>query len=252
MIDYIRAELYKTLRLRTFRVISIIVILQALICTAADFYIAKEYVKENEGLDNIIQGINTINSLTGTIMILVIIFAASVFTSDYTTGTVKQYMSRGLSRTCIYFSRVIVIVITTLIIQVTRALLEIIPVTVKFGFGSIDMNMATYLIRVVIAVVLYTIFYVGITILAATVTKSVSAAMGSSIILMMMMELVLKGVDYILHKNLSKYWIDNIISRFIDPISYSTMEYLRCSVALAVFIVGVVAAGCFAYNKQEV
>ncbi len=81
------------------------------------------------------------------ILLPIIIFISSV---DFSSGTVKNVLANGISRTCYYLSKLILSLVFCSIIVVTSILLPTVIVTILNGFGgSLDLAFVGKVINVV-------------------------------------------------------------------------------------------------------
>lgn len=249
MTGCIKAELYKIFKSKPFKIISIVTGALALINLALMIYITN--IRESDDLT-----ITSSTRLTGLvdndIMLLAGIFAAITFAADYSNGTARQYISRGISRASLFFGRMISIVIASLVFPIITTVLYIIPLTVYNGFGDIKENFVIFILRVMISVILATITYVLMTLIIAVPTKSIGASVGCICVFSTMVTSILMIIDLATKKEISKYWISNIFTSFATPdAGLSSSDYVQYGAIIAATIIILTAIEYVIYKKQE-
>lgn len=168
MHNVISAQLYKCLRTKSFYVlvaISFISTLFDLITVSVNLRVRPEMIVE--GFDSMYE------ALSGGLYFLFIgIFASLVFTSDYSSQSIRQIIGKGTKRTSYTFGSIFTVFVLSLVIAAVAYVAAFLRGTfVGSGTGPFDGLM---ILRFVCAVLVFGFMYVSFTQLVANITRKTS------------------------------------------------------------------------------
>lgn len=148
-------------------------------------------------------------------IILIVLFCCL----DFSEGTLKNVISRGYSKVQVLFSKYI-----SCFIGVFSMYLVIFVVTcILFGVNGFEFesSMVYLFIESVIKMIAYVVFFSTI----SFVLEKTSFAIIACLFIQNIINLALTFVDSKLGLDISKFWIDNIGSNFLNNITTSNMFY---------------------------
>ena len=152
-------------------------------------------------------GISVFSSYpSGTLyFVLVALFVGGHVTSEYTTGTVKQVVSRGVARTQIVVGQFVALCVAMTVITLIPALILAGVYTIAWGFGGISLGRFLLLLAGQIVVIWS---YVAISMLIGHITRSGGLSVGVNLIILLIGSMatsiasVLLGWEWV-----SDYWL---------------------------------------------
>lgn len=183
------------------------------------------------------------------VFIIIALFAGSMITNEYVYGSIRQIVSRGLSRKKIILGQYLSIGISLSVIFVVTALLNGVVATCFFGTGNIDW------LRAVIATAGFCSMafgYGGFSMFLAYLIKSGGLCLGINICFIIGGSLGVK-VIYVLTKSelVTKLWIDNLRSQIVD---YTAPIGSQIQAVATFFIMGIIflLATMVLFQKRDV
>ncbi|MGG5463282.1 ABC transporter permease [Clostridium sp. B9] len=156
MMNLIKSEVFKLKREKNLYIVLLLIVIL--------FSVISNFTYENVviGLKNIL-GTNRVNLNSGSYImvemlksadILILLFLpiiSSILMIDFSSGTIKNNIISGYSRSKIYLSKLIVCSITCILIVLFYVVIAFCMVTIKNGYdGSLDLNLILETIKVIL------------------------------------------------------------------------------------------------------
>lgn len=183
------------------------------------------------------------------IVLLLCIAMVLFITTEYTAGTYKNSISRGFSRTAIYFSKLIV----SLFIMIVLSFLYLVPSSFVAAILYGDWGHAT--IGTVITVILINILeLISITSLLAMlsfVIKSTGGAIALTLVLITLIPNILEILNILFEdSNLSQYWPPSLLIQTSTFVADGTV-WIPIVISL-VYLAVSLFLGLFTFNKRDI
>lgn len=244
MSNLIRGEFYKLRKSKYF-------IVMILLSICAGFLLIAQWESEGKKQFIGINGVNSISYAIGFIMICSFIFAVLgvVFiVNDFNNGIISKSFSYGYRRTKVIWSKLVVFMIFSLVLELIYTTILLIYVSYNYGFyEDLDLNLILYLARVISLGVMYNLATISIIIMIAIITKDNFCTFASPIILLMTFSLAFSSHPYISHVFLYLPYITGL--RAINIFS-SKAEIIRCIISSVVTFI-ITIGGSLLYIKHE-
>lgn len=249
MLNLIRFEFRKLLQSRSLYICSGLLALLSVF----SIYSEKALSEKLEVAESAVSGIGCLMEAlpTSLIAILLGIFIALFVCEDYSSGTIRNILTRGYSKLAVYISKFIAVLAATLFMSVICCAAAFLAGTVFGSAGDADFGseqMKILLCQLVTAFAYSSVFFA----LSCALQKT-GGAIACCIVLPMVLSILLKLADTALAEReieLSKYWLDSLW----HSIAYVTVEKdtLRDALLYSVIYIPVsLAAGWLATMKRE-
>lgn len=249
----IKFELRKMLRQKTFYVcvgvILLVVVLNVLILYMVDrvsssFFGDTVVTGLYSGLQFIIQAPSMMQ-----MSILFPIFITLFICNDFSEGTIKNVVSRGFTRTQIYFSKLIASTVAGLIFMVWAMLTAFVAGSLVWGAGSIDV---TKMLEGIGVLVLLTVAYVTFDTFLAFLFRKKAGSLAVGIAVSYVVQLICLIVDSIfefkdMDIRISGYTISSCV-QLVATDGPSVRGLIVAFLYIAVFAFG----GWFVFRNKEV
>lgn len=187
---------------------------------------------------------------TGTLYcLLVALFVGGIVTSEYTTGTVKQVVSRGMSRAQIVIAQYVALSVAITIITMIPLIVLMLVYTFSWQFGSITLGRFLLLLVGRIVVIWN---YAAISMLIGHITRSGGLSIGINMIILLIGSMAVTVVSALMKwETLPDYWLLNMQSEALD---YTSGVGLECKYILLLLLLGVVCTGLsvLVFQKRDV
>ena len=181
--------------------------------------------------------------------VLVALFVGGLVTSEYTTGTVKQVVSRGVPRTQIVIGQYVALSVAMTVITWIPSLLLMGIYSLAWSFGSISLGRFLLLIIAQIVVIWS---YVAISMLIGHVTRSGGLSVGINLIILLVGSMATSIAAVLLDWEwLIDYWL---VTMQNTALSYASGVGTQCKYILILTLIGAVATGLSAllFEKRDV
>lgn len=249
MWNMMRSEWYKVLKSKVTWVT-----LFVFLGMAAIQIMAVAYAKWKGGDWDVILGRNGLSVFStypsGTLyFLLVALFVGGVVTSEYTTGTVKQVVSRGVSRTQIVFGQYVALCAAMTVITWIPSMLLMGVYSLAWGFGSIAVARFLLLILGQLVVIWS---YVAISMLIGHVTRSGGLSVGINLTILILGTMAASIASMLLEWDwVMEYWLLSLQEKTLS------LEYgvgVQCKCMLILFALGAACVGgsMLIFQKRDV
>ncbi len=267
-----KADLYKLRNSRSFRVCIIVSFVLGIVMAVLYYYAWKSLAENIESTKSLILSMgdygDTVSealdlipknnlwsyiniSLSDQNVLYLAAIVISIFVgSEYSMGTLRNSVSRGFSRTQIYFSKLLTAMIAALAVIILYVLGGAIPGCIMFGFsasvsaGEIIVSVLGYFVLFIAA----TSFYAMI----CTITKKTGYAIAFSLIV----PLLITSLDRVIRigykdfGKISRFWLFETITD-TQQLIQSSETYIIFIVA-AVYIALCTVMGIVIFRRQEI
>lgn len=185
-----------------------------------------------------------ISMLAGATGIISTIFITVFCTFDFSEGTTKNIVARGYSKKKLLLSKYMGSLIGIFTMQVIMGIL-IFFMYIKNGLGY-ESTMLLSIIIYVIGIIAYTILYATLAFILEKTSSAIIANLFAPNILLIGIGIA----DTNLKTNISKYWIDNVSSTFLDKPTIGNMVFPI--IMYIIYIVALTLLGIYSAKNKEI
>ena len=182
------------------------------------------------------------------------IFLAVFVSQDESLGTIKNIVSRGYSRTKIYFSKYIVSLVSILLYSVIVLLIGFLFGLCASGVGNIDSSFFISIFGGLLVVIgFHALYFMFSTIFnknGIIITLNIATPLIVKLVLGLLDSFLL-GKDIKIGFQFGDYWLDGLMSSF-NAKTMSAGELFGSIIMTLIYIVLFVTLGLVAYRKKEV
>lgn len=214
MINVIRSDFYKLFRMKSFYICGLLsgifgVLSVMLLDVAGDFLMI--------GKDP--NGINSITYSMGDSETFATIFLSLLVASEFSHGTIKNMVSRGISKVNIYLSKIIVGIFTVITYSLTSILFGFICASIKWGVGEYNQNEFLEILKMFGLYILAAICLESMFIMIAFVVRNTGGTIAVNLVLLnAIAAIIFPVIDLI-----AAQW--DVIHRAIDSSAYWVGTY---------------------------
>lgn len=260
MINILKVDLYKMFKAKSFYVIGIIL---AAFSALNAYAFAKISLDANEELLMLINSnffvvfMQNVDSVVTYVTLFVVLFMVS----EFSNGTIKNIATKGYLRESIYFSKLIVGAISTLIYVAVVALSIYLPyIFVLRGHITNEFEMPKYFINSFFIMLLHLLAYISIGLMIASLVRKSGLSVVCLFAFTSLVPFILDMLDKLLASNfetkfsLSKYFISGSLSYAISQadLGIPDKDILRIILVPICFFVASVAIGVTAFKKRDI
>ena len=274
MLNIIKADLYRIFRGKgiyiTFGILVAIIILQAIAGTGTvgmNTSAVVDGATEAEIIESAMEETLAITKANGMaapfvmagasanliyFLIPLIIFSAGI---EFSSGAVKNAISRGMSRTKYYFAKLIPALFFAVIIQVFNLIIPTVIATIRHGFGG--RFTGEWVVDVLKVYGAQTLIMFAITCVGAFIvflTRKTSATIGLFIGFLLVPTLILSLLAMISSKleNLINYDLGVNMNLMANLSELPNGDIVRMFVLCAIYIIGATLAGIAIFKKSDI
>ena len=260
MINILKVDLYKMFKAKSFYVIGIIL---AAFSALNAYAFAKISLDANEELLMLINSnffvvfMQNVNSVVTYVTLFVVLFMVS----EFSNGTIKNIATKGYLRESIYFSKLIVGAVSTLI-YVAVVALSIYLTYIFFLRGHItnEFEMPKYFINSFFIMLLHLLAYISIGLMIASLVRKSGLSVVCLFAFTSLIPFILDMLDKLLASNfetkfsLSKYFISGSLGYAISQadLSIPDKDIVRVILVPICFFVASVAIGVTVFKKRDI
>lgn len=256
MKNLIKFELYKLVRSKSFYICLGITLALSLLNIGlifAESAFAKAFSEEiGEALDTLSETISAndlmLSALSSNAFTTLIgIFAAIFLCEDYTLKTVKNVYARGFSRTRVYFSKLLAVLIGTTVAVIITLLFNFALGMIFLGRVGDFYNFFLYVDQYLTVLV-----FVSLVVLTVFLTKKISLAILALLFAPMLGGLLLGLVDLLIRSDtfaIADYWFSTFMASVSQPAS--TQRLLTVGIGSIVYTAAFVCIGWLVNEKHD-
>ncbi len=260
MINILKVDLYKMFKAKSFYVIGIIL---AAFSALNAYAFAKIFLDANEELLMLINSnffvvfMQNVNSVVTYVTLFVVLFMVS----EFSNGTIKNIATKGYLRESIYFSKLIVGAVSTLIYVAVVALSIYLPyIFVLRGHITNEFEVPKYFINSFFIMLLHLLAYISIGLMIASLVRKSGLSVVCLFAFTSLIPFILDMLDKLLASNfetkfsLSKYFISGSLGYAISQadLSIPDKDILRIILVPICFFVASVAIGVTVFKKRDI
>ncbi len=260
MINILKVDLYKMFKAKSFYVIGIIL---AAFSALNAYAFAKISLDANEELLMLINSnffvvfMQNVNSVVTYVTLFVVLFMVS----EFSNGTIKNIATKGYLRESIYFSKLIVGAVSTLIYVAVVALSIYLPyIFVLRGHITNEFEVPKYFINSFFIMLLHLLAYISIGLMIASLVRKSGLSVVCLFAFTSLIPFILDMLDKLLASNfetkfsLSKYFISGSLGYAISQadLSIPDKDILRIILVPICFFVASVAIGVTVFKKRDI
>ena len=260
MINILKVDLYKMFKAKSFYVIGIIL---AAFSALNAYAFAKISLDANEELLMLINSnffvvfMQNVNSVVTYVTLFVVLFMVS----EFSNGTIKNIATKGYLRESIYFSKLIVGAVSTLIYVAVVALSIYLPyIFVLRGHITNEFEVPKYFINSFFIMLLHLLAYISIGLMIASLVRKSGISVVCLFAFTSLIPFILDMLDKLLASNfetkfsLSKYFISGSLGYAISQadLSIPDKDILRIILVPICFFVASVAIGVTVFKKRDI
>lgn len=260
MINILKVDLYKMFKAKSFYVIGIIL---AAFSALNAYAFAKISLDANEELLMLINSnffvvfMQNVNSVVTYVTLFVVLFMVS----EFSNGTIKNIATKGYLRESIYFSKLIVGAISTLIYVAVVALSIYLPyIFVLRGHITNEFEMPQYFVNSFFIMLLHLLAYISIGLMIASLVRKSGLSVVCLFAFTSLIPFILDMLDKLLASNfetkfsLSKYFISGSLGYAISQadLSIPDKDIVRVILVPICFFVASVAIGVTVFKKRDI
>ena len=176
------------------------------------------------------------------------IFIAIFVCEDFSSGTIKNIYARGFSKTQVFISKLIVVVVAALIMFGLNLLFSLLVGLIFYGANSFDVKCIWILLSQIPLVLANTTLAFAISI----VSKKIGPAIAISILGVMIISLLFTMVDAVLaieNFNISELWIEGMMTKLGSTAATTgeILSTLACNIAYIILFIII----SFNINKKQ-
>lgn len=260
MINILKVDLYKMFKAKSFYVIGIIL---AAFSALNAYAFAKISLDANEKLLMLVNSnffvvfMQNVNSVVTYVTLFVVLFMVS----EFSNGTIKNIATKGYLRESIYFSKLIVGAVSTLIYVAVVALSIYLPyIFVLRGHITNEFEMPKYFINSFFIMLLHLLAYISIGLMIASLVRKSGLSVVCLFAFTSLIPFILDMLDKLLASNfetkfsLSKYFISGSLGYAISQadLSIPDKDIVRVILVPICFFVASVAIGVTVFKKRDI
>ncbi len=260
MINILKVDLYKMFKAKSFYVIGIIL---AAFSALNAYAFAEISLDANEELLMLINSnffvvfMQNVNSVVTYVTLFVVLFMVS----EFSNGTIKNIATKGYLRESIYFSKLIVGAVSTLIYVAVVALSIYLPyIFVLRGHITNEFEVPKYFINSFFIMLLHLLAYISIGLMIASLVRKSGLSVVCLFAFTSLIPFILDMLDKLLASNfetkfsLSKYFISGSLGYAISQadLSIPDKDILRIILVPICFFVASVAIGVTVFKKRDI
>lgn len=186
-------------------------------------------------------------------ILFICIIGAFFITSEYSTGTIKNLVSVGYSRSKIYVSKLVIYSITSLLLTLSFAVFFGIFGTIYFGFGELPREDVIRLVKVLLLICLYVISFVSIAMFFVIMARGTGMALLLSFGFYLVIGSSLKFLSYqfTLFEKISNYSVYSLYTQIggSDLSSKDLFQFINVPI---ITIIIFVIIGISYFKRQDI
>lgn len=250
MKDIIKSEFYKVRKSMVTKVTAI-----CMLAIAGMQILAYVYAKLSGGIwEEIFRGTRGCDTYayfcTGSFfLVFVAMFIGGMITNEFSHGTVRQMVSRGVPKVKIALGQYFALSANMTVIALVPAVLLMAVATVCWGFGSVSVPRFLLIVFGQLAVIWS---YTGISMLIAHITRSGGLAIGLNIMLLLGGSVGTQILAALTEKKwISEYWILPMMSNAVNRALEWQVQFKYSAILIVLGIVCTVL-GTFRFHMSDV
>lgn len=203
-------------------------------------------VTETSGLGSMLTALSS-SSITTVLAVFIPLFVCD----DFSSGTIKNVIAKGYSRTAVFASKYLVSVVAAVIMSIICWAGAYIAGTAIWYAGTDWTTTMTYAMMVQLLII---IAYLSVYFLISSLIKKSGGSISICVVAPMLVSTAVLLADALIKKKkfeISDYWLADLLSK-ASSIAVANQELVKAAWCAVVYIVVAVAATLFLNSKSEV
>jgi ABC-2 type transport system permease protein len=254
----IRTELFKLMRLKAFWICLLIAVVVGVLLPLSAKAGLNVVESEPSFFGSVTLTIGAIDvlyfSMNNPLVTVLMAIVISIFvSSEFSHGTMKNFVSKGGNRTRIYLSKLVVCFIVTVAIAAGYVIAILVCGTAILGFDSAGTFDADVFARVIGGGLFCLLAYAALFVMVGMNLRSSGGAVALNLCLITILSMLLSIVDYLLDIGikLSDYWLASALSTLTITSSASS-DITQAFVVSAVWLVASTAVGIALFHARDI
>ncbi|WMJ24410.1 ABC transporter permease subunit [Paludicola sp. MB14-C6] len=274
MINLLRSELYKLFKSKSFYICCFICVIATIVVAFTYNFLQNNMSPEMlEQMNNAAisdkSSITSPNSLftqkfngqlflsqsfTGnTLQIILAVFVSLFVSSEFTTGTIKNIVAKGFTRFNVYFAKLIIVWVASILMMLIIPLTAVSIGTILWGFGNAASDLTKNIVVFFGLQILLCLALSSLFVTISVVVRSNGASIAINVCIIAFSSILTALLDAILPegKTISQYWIQNNI---IDVSSFglTAKQITRSLIISSSYLLICVLGGFFIFQKKDI
>ena len=260
MFNIIKTDLYKFFKSKTFYVILLVTILFASLNVIGTYFALKNIA------DGTMTGPNAEHMVAngrelliaafggGIVLMLITVMSSMFIAKEYSTGVIKDTVSSGISRYKIFLSKVIVSSFASVLLIIINILYQGVFISILIDYGAVfNWEEVLFLFKIFINATFAILAFNALFVSFATFFKSLGAALGINIGLLMFGGLIFSLIALISDKisTITEYWIGNNITAVIWNFTENIYEWKTLIISASYLTVAIIF-GLLVFKRQDI
>jgi ABC-type transport system involved in multi-copper enzyme maturation permease subunit len=185
--------------------------------------------------------------------IIIALFIAFFAANEFQSGAIKNYISKGVSRTGLYLSKLAVCGMAALVLLIGFMASACVTGTISLGFDPLGVATFSNVATMVFSELLLMLGLASVSVFFSIWLRNFGASIVASILMVALLPMILPVFDYFLGGGvmLSNYWIPDNITALATLVPASGAVLRGVIVALC-YLVGGTILGCVLLKKQDI
>ncbi len=258
MVNLLKSDFYKLFRTKSFYICGIIAAALAVLGVV----ILSSSLKSELGIDAALLGYDGLYALTtgtGQATLFITIMLSMFIPSEFAFGTMKNIASRGISRTNIYLSKIIVGVFITVVYVLFCAAASFTAGSVMWGTGELTRAVYLDISRMIGLFLLAEVSLQCIFMMVGFFIRQTGGTVATNLaIIIAVPALVIQFINFAVYQwfkaedfESSKYWPATYLSKYLS-LDIAQTDIITGIIVCSSFIVISLALGIFFFNKRDI
>jgi len=259
MHNMIKSDFYKLSHRKSIIVAPLVMAFLALIAALLLFAIFNDVDTNNTFFGGMGSGKNFILSSTSqvSLSLFLALFAAFVFAGSFSDGTIRNQVSMGYRKTEVYFSKLIVLVVLTVILSIFSFVIVglcsmILGYGTEFTLAEFGRIMTSFALQTLVMIA-YTCFFSMIASLIRTKGGAIGISLGIEIVLSFLMaifELLALTNDSL--KNIRYAFLSGVLEITTKATAFTTNDLLLATLVPLAYIIVSTAIGVAVFESRDI
>ncbi|GHV27958.1 hypothetical protein FACS18948_6220 [Clostridia bacterium] len=211
-----------------------------------------------EGMTAILEDISGATFLAETLGLALLpsvmaVFVSLFVSSEFHSGTIKNYVSKGFNRVQIYLSKLLVSGVAVLAIYFVHIAISLTLGTALWGFDPSGTTAVSNVVTMILGEGLLLLAYTSLFVLASTWLRGIGASVAVTVCATSILPPILMAIDFMLIDviTLSNFWISGHVSA-LATVTPESGAVLQAVIVGLCYLVGGTVLGSVLFKKQDI
>lgn len=265
MLNLLKSDFYKLFKQKSLYICLIIVVaLAAINVFALDYmqHISTQMSQTNETdlkIFELSQSASSYikSSFSLNAMIIVGVVVPLFVTSEFRLGTIKNTLSRGMSRNSVFISKLLISCLISIVFMLIQCLSSTVSATILWGFGNVDGGFWADLIKFILLQLYICVAYASLFTMVSFIISSTGGAIALNICLIQFSSVIVSLIQMVVYKITGvNYEITNgLLSTVLNELVNESLTKDLISKSLivpTVYCVITIALGLLAFSRKDI